>query len=724
MLQLMVNSLAAVSGFLALVLAGFVIIRNTRARSNQLLALGLTILGLFQVFLALPLFIQAPLWRLAIFRFAMGLSAAIPPVWLAFTVIFAEWNGGTHYARWRPAILGLAAAGPLVWIGLFMDRVIVPVRLAPSGPVVIGVDLWGKAFQAAFLVGLALVLLHTENLYRQADQKTRHRIKFLAVGIFAGFTSQIVMISYTLLYGVLHPWYPPLSALGFLTGEVLIAFSVVRHRLLQVDIFVSRYVVYRSLSLALIGGYLIVLGGLAELARTLDIGLDLATITLLGGLGAAGLALILLSERVRRQTQLFLHTHFFKHKYDFRLEWMEAVRRLSHATTISDIAAQTVRRILEVMWVRQAAMYVVTGTPGVFSLAYQSLYDRLPATLNLPPGLGEQLQTMVSLLVSREGQQVPPSIPSGFAEAVGGVPIGMVVPVAALDNLAGILVVGPEVSGKPFGVDDWDLLAAVAVQVGALILNARLSQEASEGRALQVLARLSAFVAHDLKNSVGMLSLLAENAPSHMHKPEFQADAIRTLSQVTERMQRLLSELRASDQKPALSTTRGSLARAVDAWMSDLKPRIPPRITLETHLAATPDIAMDPEQLRSVFLNLLLNAIDAIAGEGRITVETGADEHWATLVVSDTGHGMSASFLRDHLFHPFQTTKPRGLGIGLYQCRHIVRGLGGELTADSTEGVGTRMTVRLPVASGSGADEQVAAGSSQLAGDTGPTRMG
>ena len=742
MLQLMVNSLAAVSGFLALVLAGFVIIRNTRARSNQLLALGLTVLGLFQILLALPLFIHAPLWRLAIFRFAMGVSAAIPPVWLAFSVSFAEWNGGTHYARWRPAILGLAAAVPLVWMGLFVDRVIVPVRLAPSGPVVIGVDLWGKAFQAAFLVGLALVLLHTENLYRQADQKTRHRIKFLAVGIFAGFTSQIVMVSYTLLYGVLHPWYPPLSALGLLTGEVLIAFSVVRHRLLQVDIFVSRYVVYRSLSLALIGGYLIALGGLAELARTLDIGLDLATIILLGSLGAAGLALILLSERVRRQVQLFLHTHFFKHKYDFRLEWMEAVRRLSHATTISEIAAQTVRRILEVMWVREAALYVATDTLGAFSLAYRSRYDRLPATLNLPAGLAEQLQTMVSLLVSREGQQVPPSIPVGFAEAAGGVPIGMVVPVAALDNLAGILVVGPEVSGKPFGVDDWDLLAAVAVQVGALILNARLSQEASEGRALQVLARLSAFVAHDLKNSVGMLSLLAENAPSHIHKPDFQADAIRTLSQVTERMQRLLSELHASDQKPALSTTRGSLAQAVDTWMADLKPRIPPRITLETRLASTPDVSMDPEHLRSVFLNLLLNAIDAIAGEGHITIETVADDRWATLVVTDTGRGMSASFLRDRLFRPFQTTKPRGLGIGLYQCRHIVRGLGGELTADSTEGFGTRMTVRLPVASASRAEERVPtsefvqrAGSGQkdedrstegsrpFAGDTGSTRM-
>jgi signal transduction histidine kinase len=84
-------------------------------------------------------------------------------------------------------------------------------------------------------------------------------------------------------------------------------------------------------------------------------------------------------------------------------------------------------------------------------------------------------------------------------------------------------------------------------------------------------------------------------------------------------------------------------------------------------------------------------------------------------VVADTGLGMSASFVRDRLFRPFQTTKPRGLGIGLYQCRHIVQGLGGELAVNSTEGIGTRMLVRLPLASGVGADAQAPAGSARRA---------
>ena len=279
-----------------------------------------------------------------------------------------------------------------------------------------------------------------------------------------------------------------------------------------------------------------------------------------------------------------------------------------------------------------------------------------------------------------------------------GVPVEHLAPLVALDALVGLLVVGAEVSGKPFGVDDRDLLAAVAAQAGAMIVNARLAQDAAEGRELQVLARLSAFITHDLKNSIGMLSLLAENAPRHMHKPEFQADAIRTLTAVTGRMQTLLTTLRTSGHQPKGSTTQASLAPIVATWLRDLQPEFPPRITLEARLEPTPDVAIDLEQLRTVLVNLVMNAIDAIQSEGRITVTTRTDGGCGVLVVTDTGQGMSADFVRDRLFHPFQTTKPRGLGIGLFQCRHIIQSLGGTLSAESQEGKGTRMFVRLPAA--------------------------
>jgi signal transduction histidine kinase len=103
----------------------------------------------------------------------------------------------------------------------------------------------------------------------------------------------------------------------------------------------------------------------------------------------------------------------------------------------------------------------------------------------------------------------------------------------------------------------------------------------------------------------------------------------------------------------------------------------------------------DPEETGKVLLNLLLNAVEASGGEGSVSVEVGSDDS-AWVRVRDQGCGMSAEFLRTRLFKPFSTTKEKGLGIGLYQCRQIVKAHGGRIDVRSEEGKGSTFTVMLP----------------------------
>ncbi len=685
------------STLLALGLAAFVLNRNLRAWANRWLALGLAAIGVHQGFLLASGLVEPGEWRLVLFRLALAAAATIPPSWLAFSLTFGDSKGGSRLALWRPALFGLSAVVPLVWIGLAMGYMVHAVWLGARGPVVVGLDVWGKVYFSAYLVALTLVLLHLENLYRCAERMSRWKIKFLISGVFLAFACQIVAVSYALLYGFIHPLHLLLGGLAFLLGLSMIAFSLVRHRLLDVDIFVSRYVIYRSLTLALVGGYLLSLGMLAEVFRRLNIRLDLFSGMFLAMLGAMALALLLLSERFRQTAKRLITTHFYKHKYDYRMEWMEFTRRLSKATAVPEITTQTVNRILEVMWVGQAAMYVAGDIPGQMMLAHQVEYDSLPQSLELSDELFDALREQAKVASSVRGEENPLGVSATVVrEKFAGNPVGCLVPVAASDAVVGLLVVGPEVSGKPFGVDDRDLLAAVAAQAGALILNARLDQEASEGRELQVLARLSAFVAHDLKNTVSMLSMLAENAKLHMANPEFQADAARTLDEVTAKMRTLLATLASPAARAGTLAQPMSLAPSVEAWMQELGRHVPSRIRIEARLAWTPEVRVEPQQFKSVFHNLVLNAIEAIPDEGAILVETGQEDGYAFLAVADTGRGMTQEFIRHKLFHPFQTTKPRGLGIGLYQCRQIIQTFGGTMTAESQEGKGTRMLVRVP----------------------------
>jgi len=91
---------------------------------------------------------------------------------------------------------------------------------------------------------------------------------------------------------------------------------------------------------------------------------------------------------------------------------------------------------------------------------------------------------------------------------------------------------------------------------------------------------------------------------------------------------------------------------------------------------------------------------EALEGNpGTVGIRTYREGPWAVLTVSDTGRGIEESFRRHALFRPFRTTKPKGLGIGLFQCRAIVEAHSGRIEAESGNGKGTTFTVRLPILS-------------------------
>lgn len=96
--------------------------------------------------------------------------------------------------------------------------------------------------------------------------------------------------------------------------------------------------------------------------------------------------------------------------------------------------------------------------------------------------------------------------------------------------------------------------------------------------------------------------------------------------------------------------------------------------------------------------NLLLNAIEAMNGKsGTLRIEAGEDANGQpAFSVSDTGPGMSRTFIENRLFRPFSTTKKNGIGLGLYTCREVIRASGGSIEVQSVEGVGTTFRVVLP----------------------------
>ncbi|HXN07382.1 MAG TPA: ATP-binding protein, partial [Nitrospiria bacterium] len=121
------------------------------------------------------------------------------------------------------------------------------------------------------------------------------------------------------------------------------------------------------------------------------------------------------------------------------------------------------------------------------------------------------------------------------------------------------------------------------------------------------------------------------------------------------------------------------------------------RPSLVRDLHPLPPLLIDREQIQKVLVNLVLNGMEAVKENGEIQVTTSQSEGWVNLSVRDNGCGMTPEYLSKSLFHPFQTTKSKGLGIGLFQCKTIVEAHGGKIEVESEAGKGSLFRVILPV---------------------------
>jgi putative PEP-CTERM system histidine kinase len=204
---------------------------------------------------------------------------------------------------------------------------------------------------------------------------------------------------------------------------------------------------------------------------------------------------------------------------------------------------------------------------------------------------------------------------------------------------------------------------------------------------------MSAFVVHDLKNIVAQLSLMLKNAERHRENPEFQKDMLMTVEHSVERMKQLMMQLR-EGTTPVNAPQGVDLASVIGRIQRAKASQLP---LPEVRFDEKPIAIGHEDRLERCIGHLVQNAIDATDAAGRVWVRLAMQDGLAMVEVGDTGHGMTAEFVRDRLFKPFQTTKTTGMGIGAYESFQYVQELGGRVQVDSTPDVGTQVRLLLPV---------------------------
>ncbi len=218
---------------------------------------------------------------------------------------------------------------------------------------------------------------------------------------------------------------------------------------------------------------------------------------------------------------------------------------------------------------------------------------------------------------------------------------------------------------------------------------------------LSVMGQLAAAVAHELNEPLTSILGFAQLASKNPRLPIQVASDLHKIVATSLHAREIVRKLLMYGGKMPQRESAVDVNKAVREGIGFFTHRLSrDRIELELDFSDdVGDIRADPGQLRQVVANLFLNAMQAIAKGGTITIRTARSGSDVLMSIRDTGCGMSPE-IQDKIFIPFFTTKKphRGTGLGLSVVLDIVKGMGGAIRVDSEPGIGTRVEVRLPVA--------------------------
>jgi putative PEP-CTERM system histidine kinase len=695
------NIISYVAAFFSVSLAVFVLYRDRHSFVHRIFAVGMIALavesGLTGLCVNAIMSENMSYWlRLRFFA-----TAVLPGIWFLFSLSFSRANYKEFIGRWKWVIVAIFLL-PLATVIFFGNSFFVGRPLmSPSFTWVVLIGWPGHVFNLFILIGAVLILMNLERTLRDSTGQMRWQIKFMVLGIGCLFAVRIYTASQTMLFHSLNVSLELVNSGALILACLMILRSLTRTRLLDVDFYPSQAFLYNSFTVLFVGVYLISVGLLAKVSLLFNGGQNVPFRAFFVLLAIVGLIILLLSDRLRKRMRRFISQHFSRPLYDYRKEWTKFTRGTTSVMEIKDLCTVVVHMISKTFEVLSVSVWLCDDAEE---------QTRLFGSTDFPEGKTDEIKFLendmtefIRILrlkkLSSDFDYVSEKLPGGFENLDDGflerAHIQYCIPLIAGDRFLGILTLFNRVGGEPLTIEDFDLLGTIADQVAASLLNLMLSERLREAKQMEAFQTMSAFFVHDLKNLASKLSLTMQNLPTHFDNPEFRRDTLQTISQSLEKINLISSSLVSLSQKLELHLAETDINDVVAIALSGLDGSLREKLVQE--LQTAPKIALDSERIQNVLTNLVLNAHEATGDTGNIEISTGQEDGWVFLTVRDNGCGISKEFMEKSLFHPFQTTKNRGMGIGLYHSKAIVEAHNGRIEVESEEGKGSTVKVLLPL---------------------------
>ena len=644
-----------------------------------------------------------PAWPL---RLTLASAGFIPVAVLGFIVDFQGESAGRVVGLRRFAT---ATALATVAVAVSPLALMPPARIAASG--------------AVFVQLTAAVSLLYARMRRAASRTERARLFYLWVGaaLCVGLTFGELLIR-------LAGWpAPPFANVAMTIYLYFLSQTILRHRLLDLNELLGKIVV-----LACVGLVLFAIYGLLVRWTGGTTGLFLFNTMV------ASFVILILFEPLKSKVEEKVLSIFFAERFEF-VQALTALRqRLAGIIDVRELGQVVLDGFYETRRVTHASIYLLADD----GLGFRRLDYRGPAPTpyidaatmralvqSAQAGQKAQLVELVERRLAELRQLQPESETESSAPAeertrlseigaaMAAMRAGVTIPLVASQRVVGFLCLLDDRVPEAFASDELAAMLDVGEQAAITIENSRLYERMKERDRLAALGEMAAGLAHEIRNPLGAI----KGAAQYLDPAQLQGADGEILQIIVEEVNRLdgvvAQFLDYSRPFPNASSGKFQSTDLNDVlWktMKLIESSLPPNVVLEMDLTpGLPALRADAEQLKQVFINLVLNAVQAMPDGGRLTVRTRRPHAPVELGLSestprysadqvevrfaDTGAGIPEEAL-DRIFIPFYTTKTKGTGLGLAISQRIVKGHGGSIEVQSRVGEGTEFILRFPSA--------------------------
>ncbi len=566
----------------------------------------------------------------------------------------------------------------------------------------------GKAF---FIFGITWFIIlwicfrEMIRSYKEATMLKRNQIKYLIIASSVAFTGGATTFLPVFDIELFH--YGTYGYFFIFLYTLVIAYAIVKHRMMDIDFVIKKGATYAYASfLLLIPLSLLVIQGQKATFGTVSYPFSVSM-----------LCAIVLSAyffpKVKVRAEKTIEQFIFKDKYDYKKTISDLSKAMVSILNTDDLCKKIITTITKTMMVENASIYILNEEKGFYELheSVSLTSGEIVSSYQKDDPVFVWIERHNEIFIREELERYSTDNEAlAMAERMKQMKAETCIPLITKQKLIGAINLGMKDNNEMYNNEDLGMLTTLSNQAAVAIENAMLYEDLSKTKVqmqradrLASLGTLTAGLAHEIRNPLVAIKTFTQLLPTRFDDDEFRNHFLKVTAGEVDRISSLVSELLDFSRPSQPKLNKENLNQVLEKMLLLVDTELHKKSLqiIKNFNEFLPPVVLDKEQIKQVFLNILLNAVYAAPESGTITVETrlikrDGSQSFIQVIIKDTGQGISEENM-DKIFTPFYTTKHEGSGLGLAISNQIIQEHSGSIEVESKENQGTTFYINLPV---------------------------